>query len=150
MEMLYEIYFGSINFEVPRTIQDFLFGEAVIEKPQHDLFESEVIEIRDEHKLIAAGIFDNGHNSIAGIMNFFDPAYKKYSLGKYLMLLKMQHAIKNGKAFYYPGYIAYNYKKFDYKLFPNQHLAEIFDAKLKIWLPYSKELIENLAEAFNE
>jgi len=150
MEMLYEIYFHSVNFEAPRNIQDFLFGDAVIENPQQDLFDSEVIEIRDKNKLIAAGIFDNGHNSIAGIMNFYDPAYKKYSLGKYLMLLKMLHAIKNKMQFYYPGYIAYNYKKFDYKLFPNHHLAEIFDAKRKVWLPYNKELIADLSEEFNE
>src|SRR6185436_10781282 len=104
--------------DAPPTLQDFLLREIFIENVDHNLFDSEIIEIRDGGKLIAAGIYDKGSTAIEGIMNFYDPAYKKYILGKYLMLLKVQHAIENKMQFYYPGYIAYKYNKFDYKLFP--------------------------------
>ena len=143
---LYKLYLDKVNFDAPPTLPDFLLGEAFIENADHNLFDSEIIEIRDGGKLIAAGIYDKGSTAIAGIMNFYDPAYKKYSLGKYLMLLKMQHAIESKMQFYYPGYIAYKYNKFDYKLFPNPRLAEIFDSKKKLWLPYNKELLFQLVE----
>lgn len=146
LQTLYQLYFDKVNFDAPPSMQDFLFGEAFTESVDHNLFDSEIIEVRYAGKLIAAGIYDKGSTAIAGIMNFYDPAYKKYSLGKYLMLLKMQHAVANKMQFYYPGYIAYKYNKFDYKLFPNPHLAEIFDSKKKIWLPYSKELLFQLVE----
>ena len=143
---LYKLYLDKVNFDAPPTLQDFLLGETFIENVDHNLFDSEIIEIRDGGKLIAAGIYDKGSTAIAGIMNFYDPAYRKYSLGKYLMLLKMQNAIKNKIQFYYPGYIAYGYNKFNYKLFPNPRLAEIFDAKKKVWLPYNKGLLFQLVE----
>ena len=40
--------------------------------------------------------------------------------------------------------------KFDYKLFPNPQLAEIFDSKKKVWLPYSKELLSQLTGDIEE
>lgn len=149
LEDLYQLYFAKTDFDAPPTIQDFLFGNVAAASHPGNLFDSEVIEIREGGKLIAAGIYDNGLIAMAGIMNFYDPAYKKYSLGKYLMLLKIQHAIKAHMQYYYPGYIAYGFDKFDYKLFPNQNLAEIFDSKKKVWLPYSKALLARLAENFD-
>jgi len=65
------------------------------------------------------------------------------------MLLNIQHALKLQLHFYYPGYIAYGFDKFDYKLFPNKSFAEIFDSKKKVWLPYSKELLAQLVENFS-
>lgn len=147
---LYALYFDKTNFDAPPTMQSFLFGEPFIEQYEINLFDSEAIEIRDGNKLVAIGIYDRGENSIAGIMNFFDPAYKKHSPGKYLMLLKMQHATSMQLQYYYPGYIAYGYEKFNYKLFPNPALAEIFDSKNKYWLPYNKILLEQLVENFSE
>jgi arginine-tRNA-protein transferase len=146
IEGLYKLYLDKVNFDAPPTLQDFLFGDTFIENLDHNLFDSEIIEVRENGKLVAAGIYDKGSTAIAGIMNFYDPAYRKYSLGKYLMLLKMQNAIKNKIQFYYPGYIAYGYNKFNYKLFPNPRLAEIFDAKKKVWLPYNKGLLFQLVE----
>ncbi|MEJ7659632.1 MAG: hypothetical protein WKG07_08390 [Hymenobacter sp.] len=48
------------------------------------------MEVRAEGHLIAAGIFDQGTRSLAGIVNFYDPDYRKYSLGKYLMLYEIR------------------------------------------------------------
>src|SRR5204863_6789315 len=113
LEELYTLYRTSADFDPPQSEEEYLFLAI-----DHNIYDSYLVEIRDNGKLIAAGIFDNGEKTIAGIMNFFHPAYKKYSLGKYLMLLKIDHAIEMGKLWYYPGYIARGYLKFDYKLFP--------------------------------
>ncbi|HVZ96459.1 MAG TPA: GNAT family N-acetyltransferase [Chitinophagaceae bacterium] len=147
VEKLYQAYAACVNFDVPPTLQLVLFGETFTDWTEN-AFDSEIIEIRDEDKLIAAGIYDRGLASLAGIMNFYDPAYKKYSLGKYLMLVKMQHAMDLRMQFYYPGYIAYEYTKFDYKLYPNPDLAEIYDSAKKTWLPYSKQQCRQLIDNF--
>lgn len=150
LEHLYGLYISAIEFDAPPTLQSYLFGEIFVDEEMYNVFDSGIIEVRDGNTLVAAGIYDNGETSIAGIMNFYDPSYKKYSLGKHLMLLKIQHAIKRQMKFYYPGYIAYEYEKFDYKLFPNSTLAEIFDSLKKQWLPYNKDLLMQLIRNFSD
>jgi len=51
-----------------------------------------MIKIRDGAALVVAGYFDIGHQAISNILNFYHPAYKKYSLGKYLILKKIDWA----------------------------------------------------------
>jgi leucyl-tRNA---protein transferase len=134
---LYQIYFNAINFEASPSLESYLgfdaFGFPII----NNVFESYGVEIRNSNELIAYGVFDNGKNSIAGIINFYNPAYKKYSLGKYLMLVKLQYAKTTNKAFYYPGYIAKGWTKFDYKLFIGKHLAEIWHEEKEVWISYN-------------
>ena len=70
-------------------------------------------------------------------MNFYHPDYKKYSLGKYLMLLKINHAKAMGKEWYYPGYIVPGNRRFDYKLFIGIEIAEIWVPESNNWLNYA-------------
>ncbi|MEI9808279.1 MAG: arginine-tRNA-protein transferase [Bacteroidota bacterium] len=130
VEDLYAIYRATVDFDAPPTVESFLLDGAI-----NSIYDTQLIEIRDAGRLIAAGIFDNGSTAIAGIMNFYDPAYKAKSLGKYLMLLKINYAIESGKQYYYPGYIAGGFAKFDYKLFPGEAAAEIYDANKAEWIP---------------
>lgn len=136
LEELYAAYRNSITFDAPETVESFLLAGSAT-----NVFNTEVIEIRDGHRLIAAGIFDSGAHSMAGIMNFYHPDYRKHSLGKYLMLLKINHAISQYKTHYYPGYLVHNYPKFDYKLFPCLAATEVFDCLVGRWLPFSSEMI---------
>jgi leucyl-tRNA---protein transferase len=136
LEGLYALYKSSVSFQASETVRNFLLDGGTA-----DIYNTSVIEIRDNNKLIGAGIFDNGNNSIAGIMNFYDPAYKKYSLGKYLMLLKINYAKSTGKTWYYPGYIVAGYPKFDYKLFIGKDIAEIYLPEFSSWMKYDLTLI---------
>lgn len=115
---------------------------------EEDLFPSKIVEVRHNQKLIAAGIIDMGEKSSAGIVNFYDPEYKKYSLGKSLMIAKIFISGRNGMDYYYPGYIAYNYPKFDYKLFLGKDRAELFDPEKQVWVPYSEKDLKMIAEQF--
>ncbi|MCC6290285.1 MAG: arginine-tRNA-protein transferase [Chitinophagaceae bacterium] len=141
LETLYKIYRSSIKFDHAESVKYWLYGE---EAEKENAFETNIIEIRDGSKLIAAGIFDNGYNSIAGIMNFYDPAYKKFSLGKYLILLKIKYAIEKGMHWYYPGYIVYGYPSFDYKLFVGEENIEIYIPEINSWYKYKKQLLETI------
>ncbi|OON71190.1 arginine-tRNA-protein transferase [Hymenobacter sp. CRA2] len=135
-EALYARYRQSIDFDAPDTVEAFTLAGA-----RHNVFPSEVLEVRDGQRLIAVGIFDPGVRSLAGIMNFYDPDYRKYSLGKYLMLLKLQHARQLGMTYYYPGYVVHRYPKFDYKLFVCPAATEVFDCVAGRWLPFSWDAV---------
>lgn len=138
VETLYSTYKASIKFDHSASVMHWLYGD---DDAPENIFETNIIELRDGEKLIAAGIFDNGANSIAGIMNFYDPAYKKFSLGKYLILLKIRYAIQKGMQWYYPGYIVHGYPQFDYKLFVGEENAEMYIPEINDWHRYSTELI---------
>lgn len=146
-EELYAKYVESINFETSSSPFTILF-----DKPWHpewtypNVFDSYMIEVRDGKKLIACGVFDRGRQASAGILNFFDPEYKKFSPGKALMVAKLKKTAQWDMAYYYPGYIAARYSKFDYKLFLNPEMAEIYDPISQEWLPYSSELVLKLEE----
>lgn len=141
MEALYSLYRASVNFDAPNSVNDCLLAGAL-----HNIFDTYAIEVRDENQLIAVGIFDNGLRSIAGIMNFYHPTYRKQSLGKYLMLLKINYARLQQKTYYYPGYIVSNYPKFDYKLFACEAATEVFDSFGGSWLPFSWETVTLLSD----
>lgn len=140
LEELYSFYKEAIAFEPSPSVQSWLYGEE-----QHkEIYNTHIFEIRDNGRLIAAGIYDNGKKSIAGIMNFYHPEYKKFSLGKYLVLLKAQYAKDSQRKWYYPGYITYGYPAFDYKLFLGEQNTEVLFPELNGWYRYNEKLINTL------
>ena len=141
-EALYARYYGSIDFDANPSLADLLLDGGT-----HNVFDTHVLEVRDGQRLIAAGVFDSGTDTIAGIVNFYDPSYHKHSLGKYLMLLKLEHARRHQLAYYYPGYLVHNYPKFDYKLFACPAATEVFSARTHQWRPFSWEEVDRQAAA---
>ncbi len=139
IEDLYAVYKTSINFQSAPSVHYWLYGDG---SSSFDAFRTELIEIRDGNKLIAVGITDWGANSYAGIMNFFDPDYKRYSLGKYLMSLKIKIGKKRNFDWYYPGYIIYQKPQLDYKLSFEKDAVEVFIPERDSWLLYDKKLID--------
>jgi arginyl-tRNA--protein-N-Asp/Glu arginylyltransferase len=129
IESLYSKYRETVTFDASESVAMYLLNGI-----SENVYDSHVIEIRDKDKLIAVGIFDDGAGSMAGIINFYDPEYSSRSLGKYLMLLKGQYAKDHGKQFYYPGYIATGFTKFDYKLWMDREASEIYDAAQQQWV----------------
>lgn len=146
LEAVYQLYRQEIDFEISPTLRENLFSLCFISSEEAPAYDSWVIEIRDKGKLIAAGIYDMGEKSMMGIINFYDPAYKKFSLGKRLILYKLQESILRKLDYYYPGYIVPDYPKFDYKLEAGEEICEIYDVVNEKWATYSKEMIENLKD----
>jgi len=141
-EALYGLYYQSIDFDTNPSLGDLLLDGAA-----YSVFDTSIIEVRDGERLIAAGVFDSGTDSIAGIVNFYDPAYHRHSLGKYLMLLKLEHARRYQLAYYYPGYLVHGFPKFDYKLFACPAATEVFNARTHQWRPFSWEAVNRQAAA---
>ena len=132
IEELWAHYKGFIDFEVARTV-----AMNIYDSEMHNQFNTKLVTVRDNEKLIAVGYFDVGKNSIASILHFYHQEYKKYSLGKYLLLIEMEYAIKNGINYYYTGYINTLNSKYDYKLFCGKDAIEFYMKNEKKWIPWN-------------
>jgi arginine-tRNA-protein transferase len=151
----HKIYKNAKKFKV--TITDFILTDEIRELAQKycdsrkievtfedtyflneeniNPFETKTLLVHDGDKLIAVGYFDEGLDAIMGLKNIFDPDYAKYSLGKLIMIYKMQYCIEHQISYYYPGYIACESDIFDYKLF---FQAESIELKINgYWINFA-------------
>jgi leucyl-tRNA---protein transferase len=129
-DKLYAAYRDAISFEASATLHQLLYREAHI-----NVFDTWEVNLYDGDQLIASGLFDLGSRSAEGIISFYDPAYKKYSLGKYLIYLKAHYCKKLGLKYFYPGYFVPGYFSFDYKLAIGRPALQYFDLASQQWLP---------------
>jgi arginyl-tRNA--protein-N-Asp/Glu arginylyltransferase len=121
-------YRESLAFEPARQLDDIL-----LQNDGGKVFNTYDVCVYDDTKLIACGIFDLGFLSVQGIVSFFDPDYKKYSLGKVLVLNKLFFSKENGYLWFYPGYVVPGHKRFDYKLEVSKESTEFYELTLDKW-----------------
>lgn len=138
-EVLYFEYRQSVTFDVSPSLQELLLGNDTVNR-----FNTHEINIYDGDVLIATGIFDLGATSAAGISCIYHPAYKKYSLGKYLMYLKMEFCRQQQLQYFYPGYVVPGCSPFDYKLEVGKATLEYLQLSTMQWVRYTtKETLAN-------
>lgn len=152
-EALYQKYKASVPFEPSTSLVDLLFGEDV-----HNIYNTHEVCLYDNDKLIGIGYFDLGKNSAEGISSFYDPDYKKYSIGKYLIYQKVEYCRALGMKYFYPGYFVPNYNLFDYKLEIGKSTLEYWKEQTQQWHPIQefnpccdpvKDMTENLSAIEN-
>jgi arginyl-tRNA--protein-N-Asp/Glu arginylyltransferase len=139
LEELFATYRTQIDFDMSESVKTYLLGDRT-----ENVFNSQLLTIRDDGKLIAAGCYDEADTSLMGLLSIYDPAYKKYSLGKVLLLLKLEEAMRLEKIYFYPGYISLHTPKFDYKLFPDLEATEVYNRLLDEWQPYPATNLQQL------
>lgn len=132
-EELFSRYRENITFETSPSLSHLLFDNG-----RGNIYNTYEINIYDQSRLIAGGFFDLGATSAAGINCYYDPEYKKYSLGKFLMFLKMDFCRERGFEFFYPGYFAPGYSMFDYKLDLAKSALQYLDLTTQFWNPVSE------------
>jgi arginine-tRNA-protein transferase len=132
-EALYQIYRRSLSFEPAPNLGDLLLGAE-----PRSLFPTWQVEVFDGETLAAAGYFDMGNRAAAGIVSFYDPAYKKNSLGKYLIYLKMEFCQNRGLEYFYPGYLAPGEFRFDYKRQMGAATLEYLELASGLWRSYPR------------
>jgi len=137
-EELYARYRASIDFDGPDTIHWSLFGP---EDDGRNIFNTRVISVYAEDRLVAGGYFDLGMQAGASILHFFDPESGSSSPGKFLMLITIDYLRSIGYRFYYPGYLVSGKPKMNYKLFPGKEITEYFDPELRMWLPFDERIL---------
>lgn len=131
-EMLFQYYRESIAFDISPSLQELLFGNE-----PNNRFDTHEVNIYDGDIMIATGFFDMGKKSAAGITCIYHPAYKKHSLGKYLMYKKMDFCKQQQLQYFYPGYVVPGYTPFDYKLAIGKATLHYLQLSTQQWLPYS-------------
>lgn len=129
-EDLFLKYRASITFEASASIHQLLFG-----KVSYNIFDSYEVTVYDRNKLIACGFFDMGLACSAGITSFYDPAYKKHSLGKFLIYQKINFCKEVNQDYFYPGYFVPGYSFFDYKLSIGKKALQFLDYTSEQWCP---------------
>jgi len=129
-ENLFAAYRKSVSFEASASLRMLMFG-----KSDRTIYDSYEVAVYDNTKLIAAGFFDLGRTSAEGITCFYDPAYRKYSLGKYLIFQKINFCKARGLRYFYPGYFVPGYSFFDYKLGMGREALQYLQLRTGHWLP---------------
>lgn len=130
-EALFEKYKQSISFEAATSLEYLLLGK----QPISSVYNTYEVTLHDGDRLIATGFFDLGKESGAGISSFYDPDYRKYSLGKYLIYLKTEYCQQLGLRYFYPGYFVPGYPLFDYKLEIGKSVLQYYSLEKQQWLP---------------
>jgi leucyl-tRNA---protein transferase len=131
-EALYSIYKESVPFQASKSLDHLLFFGR---KEEGSIYATYEVTVYDGDQLIACGFFDLGENSAQGIASFYDPAYKKYSLGKYLIYSKIQYCKDLKLCYFYPGYFVPGNSHFDYKLAICKPVLQFFSITSQTWLP---------------
>lgn len=128
-EALFQKYRSGMSFVASQSLQALLFGESTF-----NIFNTYEVLLHDEDVLIGVGYFDIGNKAAAGIISFYDLSYKKNSLGKYLILLKVNYCKKIQLDYFYPGYFAPNYAAFDYKLTIGKEALSFLQLSSQKWM----------------
>jgi len=132
-EELYNRYKTGIAFSPSSSLLQLLFGER-----GYDIFDMYEVLIYDQEKLIAVGFFDLGEKSAAGITSFYDPEYKKFSLGKFLIYSKMNYCKERGFEWFYPGYFVPDCHHFDYKTEIGRENLSFLQFTTEKWIDFSQ------------
>lgn len=138
-DRLFAAYRNYVTFNTSNSIFENMGGSF-----QFNAFNTQMTQIREGNKLVAAGYFDLGRDSAAGILNFYDPEYHKYSLGKYLIKIKTDFLKAGRFKWFYPGYISPTYKKFDYKVIDGEAI-EMLERPANKWIPFDQQLLDSWA-----
>lgn len=138
-ELLYIRYKQSVSFEASASLQTLMFGNS-----DNNIFDTKEINVFDGGKLIATGYFDLGKESAMGIASIYDPDYKKYSLGKFLIYEKIRFCRERGMKYFYPGYFVPGYRAFDYKLDIGTKYLQFLELKSGWWRPLSEFTDDNV------
>jgi arginine-tRNA-protein transferase len=122
------------------SLESILYGNQA-----HNIFNTHIMNVYDGEKLVAAGFFDIGTHAAAGICNFYDPEYRKFSLGKFLYLSQVLYCIEQRMTYFYPGYITPGLPMFDYKVDMHPASVECYDPISRSWDEHMPTDPENTA-----
>ncbi len=128
-EELYIRYKQPLLFQPSESIYQLLMGRS----NSASIYNTFEVNVHDGDKLIACGFFDLGETSAMGISSIYDPDYKKYSLGKFLIYLKIQYCKNLKLDYFYPGYFVPGYSYFDYKLTIAQPALQFLQLSSQQW-----------------
>lgn len=136
-EQLYQKYREDFPAPLPPTL-----AHTLLDDLEPKVFQTYELLVYDQDQLIGLSYFDLGAESAASILGIYHPAYKKQSIGFFTMLMEIAYCQEHGFQYYYPGYVAPGYPRFDYKL--RIGAVEYFDLQTAQWLSYNTINLEDI------
>ena len=131
-EAVYSVY-RQFRFGIdPYDLKMSILGPAG-ENP----FNTWMVDLYEEDKLIGCGLFDKGEKAAAGIISYYDPNYQSRSLGKFIIYQILHYCKQLGMEYFYPGYMIPGLKDFDYKMDVGGTATEFFQLSSEKWLPWA-------------
>lgn len=126
-ERLYARYLEKVGGERAESLADVVGGEQ-----GRALFDTREVSVWSRDRLVAFSWYDLGQHSVQSVIGVYDPAFSKYSLGLYTMLLEILQTAELGMQFHYAGYVLAEPSSMDYKL----HVGglQFFDPVTSEWL----------------
>lgn len=109
-ERLYQQHKSRFKGFVHNTLSEYLHAGF-----NRTVFNTMEVAVYEGERLVAVSFFDLGHRSMASLLALYDPAYKRFSLGRYTMLKEVEFGQNLGYKWYYPGYVLDRPSMFDYK-----------------------------------
>lgn len=134
MSELFRKYRKNTNFIQSSTLAEYVHGSSI---EVNDAL-LHCVKLYDGYKLIGCGVYEEGNTSYEGLVSFYDGEYKKYSPGRYLMMCKINKALKEKMKYFYTGYYVPGQSKFDYKLSISPRHLECFDPQSDLWYPFKE------------
>lgn len=78
-------------------------------------FRTHELMVYDKDKLVACSYFDVTPQLQYSTIGFFDPELSHRSLGTFTLLKEIEHGIRKGKLYHYPGHAYWEPSMYDYK-----------------------------------
>jgi thioesterase domain-containing protein len=132
IEPLYTKYRSNVNFDAYTSV----YSAVHHADAASSIFNTKIIKLYDYDKLIGVGLFNVGEISGSGVLYYFDHEYRRYGIGKYLILLELEYLFAHHYRFHYPGFIFIGHPKLDYKLSVEKSGIEYYDPEIDQWLSY--------------
>ena len=130
-ETLFRAYRQHFKGQLAESLQS-----ALMDSTNINIYDTQEICVYKDDRLVAVSFFDKGARSVASIKGIYDPAFAKYSLGLFTMLMEIEWAKDNGKLYYYPGYVIPGRPRFDYKLRIGN--VDYYDPNDHVWKPHDQ------------
>jgi arginine-tRNA-protein transferase len=129
---LYQRYLEVAPGERASTLEGALLGGD-----DEDRFDTRELALRDETgQLVGFSAFDVGRDSLQSLMGVYDPEHARASLGYWSLLLEVDHAIGQGLAYHYAGYVVPTDGSMDYKLRVGH--VEFLHPEVGTWHPWDE------------
>ncbi|MEE3165730.1 MAG: arginyltransferase [Pseudomonadota bacterium] len=104
-----------LSFKHPKSEMNEMLFEEYKNMIADSGIQSRIMEYRHKERLIACCISDFLKDSLSLVYSFYDPAYLKNSLGKYIILDHIQFAKSINKPYLYLGYWVEGCQEMEYK-----------------------------------
>lgn len=136
---LYLRYLKEIHGNDRETLENSHYSSFLVQSCIDE--QSFELHVRHNGRLVGLGIIDLLDDALSSVYFFYDPDYRRYSLGTFSVLAEFSIAKRLGMAYYYPGYYIEDCRTMNYK--SRFRPCEVRELDTPDWHPLSRDGAKN-------